>query len=387
MEQKMKKITYVSLLTLAFLACGTFVSCSKDNEDEKGGHGKISVTIDESGIATQGHTFVAIDARNFYLDYIKYTVEDGHLVVTGCDDAGINGIAKIVSDVTLRGNHYEVLGIVERAFEKCKGFDTVIIPDGVRSIGGYAFWECVYLTALTIPSSVTSIGDNAFLGCSGLTSINVESGNPKYDSRDNCNAIIETATNTLINGCSKTIIPSSVTSIGESAFEYCSGLTSVTIPNSVTSIGDYAFVHSGLTSLTIPSSVISIGDGAFSGCSGLTSLTILCPSVYDCFEGNTSIKELSLGDKVTSIPGYAFKGCSGLASVTIGNNVTSIGGYAFFDCSGLTDVFCYALAPPIFFLKCFSNANAITLHVPVSSIDAYKSAVLWRDFGNIVAIE
>ena len=368
MEQKMKKITYVSLLTLAFLACGTFVSCSKDNEDEKGGHGKISVTIDESGIATQGHTFVAIDARNFYLDYIKYTVEDGHLVVTGCDDAGINGIAKIVSDVTLRGNHYEVLGIVERAFEKCKGFDTVIIPDGVRSIGGYAFGECVYLTSLTIPSSVTSIGksafsgcsgltsltipssvtsigddafsgcsgltsltipgsvtsigDNAFLGCSGLTSINVESGNPKYDSRDNCNAIIEKATNTLINGCSKTIIPSSVTSIGESAFEYCSGLTSVTIPNSVT----------------------SISNGAFSGCSGLTS-------------------------------------------VTIPESVTSIGDYAFFDCSGLTDVFCYALAPPSFFLKCFSNANAITLHVPVSSIDTYKLNWYWRDFGNIVAIE
>lgn len=138
--------------------------------------------------------------------------------------------------------------------------------------------------------------------------------------------------------------PSSVTSIGESAFEYCSGLTSVTIPNSVTSIGDYAFVHSGLTSLTIPSSVISIGDGAFSG-------------------------------------------CSGLASVTIGNNVTSIGDYAFFDCSGLTDVFCYALAPPSFFLKCFSNANAITLHVPVSSIDTYKLNWYWRDFGNIVAIE
>ena len=210
MEQKMKKITYFSLLTLAFLACGTFVSCSKDNEDEKGGHGKISVTIDESGIATQGHTFVAIDARNFYLDYIKYTVEDGHLVVTGCDDAGINGIAKIVSDVTLRGNHYEVLGIVERAFEKCKGFDTVIIPDGVRSIGGYAFWECVYLTSLTIPGSVTSIGKSAFEDCSGLTSVT---------------------------------IPGSVTSIGDGAFSGCSGLTSLTIPNGITSIGDYAFAR------------------------------------------------------------------------------------------------------------------------------------------------
>ena len=145
----------------------------------------------------------------------------------------------------------------------------------VTSIGNSAFYECYGLTSVTIPNSVTSIDDYAFHNCSGLTSIKVESGNQKYDSRDNCNAIIEKSSNTLISGCKNTIIPNSVTSIGNYAFDGCSGLTSITIPNSVTSIGDYAFDGcSGLTSVTIPNSVTSIGSEAFRGCSGLTSVII-----------------------------------------------------------------------------------------------------------------
>ena len=166
-----------------------------------------------------------------------------------------------------------VTSIGNWAFWACSGLTSVTIGNSVTSIGGKAFWACSGLTSVTIPNSVTSIGGGAFGSCSGLTSIKVDSGNSVYDSRENCNAIIKTATNTLISGCKNTIIPNSVTEIGYGAFRDCSGLTSVTIPKSVTEIGYGAFwACSGLTSVTIPKSVTSIGDGAFSGCSGLTRI-------------------------------------------------------------------------------------------------------------------
>ena len=114
------------------------------------------------------------------------------------------------------------------------------IPKSVTTIGEKAFYNCGGTPSLTIPQSVRSIGKNAFNRC-GLGSITVKEGNTVYDSREDCNAIIETSSNTLITGCTKTVIPESVTSIGEYAFSGYSGLTSVTIPNSVTSIGEYAF--------------------------------------------------------------------------------------------------------------------------------------------------
>ena len=137
------------------------------------------------------------------------------------------------------------------AFQLCSGLTSISIPERVTSIGTYAFQLCSGLTSVTIPNSVISIGNQAFSGCSGLTTIIVEEENTKYDSRNNCNAIIETATNTLLVGCQNTIIPSSVTSIGVWAFWRCSNLTSITIPSSVTSIGNEAFVCGNLTSVTV----------------------------------------------------------------------------------------------------------------------------------------
>ena len=205
-----------------------------------------------------------------------------------------------------------------------------------------------------------------------------------YDSRNNCNAIIETSTNTLIFGCQNTTIPNSVTSIGEYAFFNCISLTSIEIPNSVTSIGDYAFSDcSSLTSVTIPNSVTSIGSGAFYNCRSLTSVTISnsvtsigdyafngvnniiysgtatgAPWGAKCVNGYVdgylvysdatktilvgcsaaAIGEIVIPNSVTSIADYAFSGCSSLTSVTIGNSVTSIGDYAFRGCSSLTSV-------------------------------------------------
>ena len=133
-----------------------------------------------------------------------------------------------------------VTTICQGAFFCCSGLTSLTIPKSVTSIGSQAFESCCGLTSLTIPSSVTSIGHSAFEDC-GLSSIVVESGNSNYDSRDNCNAIIETATNKLVVGCDNTVIPNGVTSIGDWAFTGCDGLTSVTIPNSVTTIGNSAF--------------------------------------------------------------------------------------------------------------------------------------------------
>ena len=199
---------------------------------------------------------------------------------------------------------------------------SVVIEDGVTSIGKYAFSGCSGLTSVTISNSVTSIGENAFRDCSGLTSVT---------------------------------IPNSVTSIGKDAFYGCNGLTSVTISNSVTSIGNDAFYGcSGLTSVTIPNSVTSIGGYAFEGCTGLTSVTI--------------------PNSVTSIGDYAFYGCTNLTSVTIGNSVTSIGSGAFEGCTGLTSVTIEAETPPVLGRSAFANTNNFPINVPCGTIDAYRTA-------------
>ena len=143
----------------------------------------------------------------------------------------------------------------------------------VTSLGENCFSGCWGLTSITIPNSVTRIGEYCFSSCGGLESIVVESGNTVYDSRENCNAIIETATNTMLSGCRNTTIPNSVTSLGDGCFSGCSGLTSITIPSSVTSLGVCCFSGcSRLTSITIPNSVTSLGEYCFDCCLGLTEV-------------------------------------------------------------------------------------------------------------------
>ena len=186
---------------------------------------------------------------------------------------------------------------------------TVIINNGVTSIGNYAFFYCDSLTNITIPSSITDIGYNAFSGCRSLTNIT---------------------------------IPNGVTCIGDGAFSNCNGLTDIAIPDSVIGIDSYAFLGcSSLTSITIPEGVTCIDEGTFSGCSGLTNITIPdgVTSIGDyAFSYCSSLTSVTIGNGVTSIGEEAFRDCNSLIDITIPDSVTNIGHYAFYDCISLAKI-------------------------------------------------
>ena len=350
-------------------------------------------------------------AADFVVDDICYNINGNEAAVTrkglpGFLFIGYSGPVVIPATVTYNGITYPV-----------------------TSIEALAFYRCTELTSIDIPNSVTEIGQEAFANCPGLTSIVVESGNPRFDSRNNCNAIIETTDNTLIAGCKNTIIPNSVTKIGNFAFERCGSLTSIVIPNSVTSIGHYAFYCcDSLTSVDIPNSVIEIGYGVFESCFGLTGIvvesgnprydsrnncnaiietayntliygcknTIIPNSVttiddyafYDC-DGLTSIV---IPNSVTEIGFGAFESCTGLTSIVIPNSVTSIGDGAFCNCWRLTDVYCYiadlskvSSGNRTFYSNNHASYSGRTLHVLQGTADAYRADENWYSyFGQIV---
>ena len=238
-----------------------------------------------------------------------------------------------------------VTTIGDDAFWCCTGLTSINIPSSVTAIGHGAFHGCTGLTSVSIPASVTTIGNYAFTGCEGLASIKVEAGNIAYDSRENCNAIIETASNTLVAGCMNT-----------------------TVPNSVTAIGDGAFLgRTGLASISIPASVTTIGNRAFYGCTSLTSINI--PS------------------SVTTIGYKAFLDCTGLKSISIPASVTAIGDYAFLGCSSLTDIYARHTDPKAYHCSdyAFSDVpfSTCTLHVPIGSKEAYANTAPWSKFKNI----
>lgn len=233
---------------------------------------------------------------------------------------------------------------------------SVVIDDGVTSVGTYAFSECRALTNITIPSSVTSIGSFAFEYCSALTNIEVAANNAQYAS---LGGVLFNKERTTLITCPPMmtgdyIIPDGVTSIGESAFRFCNSITSITIPESVSIIGAEAFLGCfKLTSITIPEGVTSIGGSAFNYCMALTNIEVAVNNAqYASLDGVLFNKEqrtllacpekkvghYAVPEGIAGIEAYAFFDCSALTSVTIPEGVTSIGDYAFSGCRHLVSV-------------------------------------------------
>ena len=336
--------------------------------------------------------------------YINSSFEDYSNPTYYAEDLYINN--ELLTDVKITTAD----AIKKDAFHNCQSIKSVEIGNSVTSIGENAFSGCSGLTSVTIPNSVTSIGWDAFEGCSGLTSVTIPNSVTSigedafystgiYKNNSNWDNGVLYIDNCLIKAKSDVVkgsytIKKGTRIIGSSAFEDCSGLTSVTIPNSVTSIGYKAFNScSGLTSVTIGNSVTSFGWGAFNGCSGLTSVIWnakncedFSSSTYSPFyDIRSSLTSFTFGNEVEHIPAYLCYYMNNLKEVTIGNSVTSIGQHAFFECSGLTKVnylgtidkwvdidFEDYYSNPTYYTKDLYINNELLTDVKITSTDSIK---------------
>ena len=256
-----------------------------------------------------------------------------------------NAIIETETNTLLLGCNSTVIpdgvnSIAKYAFYNCESISSIVIPPSVRLIDNYAFSGCKSLTSINIPANVSNIGFGIVSRCADLNSITVDPANSHFDSRDNCNAVIETKTNTLVSGCKNTIIPSGIVTIELDAFGGCVGLTSISLPSSVTTIGDWAFTGcSGLTSIEMSANVRNLGSYAFENCSSLASLSIpmgVTTIPVGLAMGCSSLTSIDIPSSINSIEHDAFNNCSSLKTVIIPEGVTDINNNTFNGCVSLS---------------------------------------------------
>ena len=350
-------------------------------------------------------------AQTFFIEDLTYEIIGSNEVeVRGYDCYISASVLAIPSTVEYHGISYSVTSIGYLAFYQCTHLNSVTIPNSVTSIGMDAFMGCTGLTSVTIPNSVISIDKGAFYHCDNLRTLyfnaincnDFDFGNyevpPFYncpistihigDSVQRIPAYFSYGVDSLIS----ITIPNSIDTIGEGAFQECSGLQSINLPDSLPFIADNTFKGcTSLDSIIIPNTISSIGNNAFENCSSLDSIYIP-NSVTNIgtasFKGCTSLDSINLPNSITTIGNELFRGCSNLTSITIPGAVGSIGNYAFNNCSNLRNIISLANIPPSLGSYCFSNIpNDATVEVPCSGLQSYMSSSWSNYFSDIEEME
>ena len=273
----------------------------------------------------------------------------------------------VPQSVTYNGVTYKVTSIGENAFAVNRRLKKVNLPESVVSIQSSAFTCCDDMQSIYIPKSVEDIEYNAFYGCIGLNSVVVDKDNKNYDSRNDCNGIIETEGNELIFGNQNTKIPNSVTRIGEWAFAGQSLLTTVDIPSSVTSLGSHAFSESGLKSMEMPNSIIALGVNVFMNCRAMETLVF--------------------SESLEIIPAFLLNQCHALKSIIIPASVKVVEEYALAYSNNVESITFLSTTPPAIFPASFEGLGynyTITIHVPEGCRDEYEYSTVGQTFTNIV---
>ena len=321
----------------AFASCSAFTSVTIPNSVTSIGASAFSGCTSLTSV-TFAHSVTNVGDAAFSkcTSLTTITLPDGVLSV---NDWTFSGCTQLTS-VKMGEN---VTSIGQFAFENCQSLSAITIPDKVQNIGPYAFTNCTALTSIIIPENVTNISWNILSYCKALSSIIVSDQNTTFDSRDNCNAIIETATNTIIATCTQSTIPTTVTSIGDCAF----------------------YGRADLTHIAIPDQITTIGIAAFRDCKSLESVVI--------------------GDNLKIIDESAFLSCTSMTSFSVGTGIESIKDNAFVDCGKLEKFECKATTPPV--VKwAFDISPTAILYVPEQSVDLYKSDNQWNQFYKILPL-
>ncbi len=292
------------------------------------------------------------------------------------------------------------------------GCQNTVIPDSVTKLSEYAFSHCKNITEIKISKNIISLSNRTFSGCNKVLTIAVDPDNPVYDSRDNCNAIVETASNTLLVGCSNTIIPNSVSIIADYAFAGLTNLTSINIPASVKKLSYTSFFECvnidtfivdpnntvydsrnncnaiietasntlvrGCKNSTIPSTVTEIGCRSFYYVQKLNTITI--PNSVKtignlAFNTCYDLATISIPTSVTYIGSKAFEGCDALTSITISSGVSYIGNNAFAGCTNLDSI---TFADPTGWKLYDSETSTIGEEIAVSTTDLYYNSTLLK---------